>query len=133
MTNKQVVTAFLERTFNDRDPAGAGRALADGFVFHNGRDLVTGVSGWVRFAEGWLRGFPDLRIEVTFLMAEDDRVLACWLGTGTHRGEFRGVAGTGHRIEASGMTLFQLSEDRIVEMWDSPNALGQPESLRVVE
>ncbi len=132
MSNKQLVTDFLDRTFNRRDPAGAAEVLVDGFRFHNGRDLVTGDAGWVRFAEGWLGGFPDLVVEVTFLMEEDDRVLARWVGTGTHRGEFRGVAPTGHRIEASGMTLFQLEAGRIVEMWDSPNALGQPESLRVL-
>ena len=134
MTNKEIATRFLERTINERDAEGASAdMLAAGFVFHNGRDRVTAASGWVAFAEGWLAGFPDLTIEVTFLMAEGDRVLARWQGTGTHRGSFRGVAATGRRIEASGMTLFQIHDGLIVEMWDSPSALGQPDSMRVLD
>jgi len=134
MNDKELVTRFLERTFNDRDPRGAAAdMLAAGFVLHSGRDTVTAAEGWVELAEGWLAGFTDLHIEVTFLMSEGDRVLAHWEGGGTHDGTFRGVVATGRRIEASGMTLFQIHDGVIVEMWDSPSALGQPDALRVVD
>jgi predicted ester cyclase len=49
--------------------------------------------------------FPDLCVTVEDVMAEDDRVAARVVMRGTHRGEFRGIAPTGKRVEIRAIAL----------------------------
>jgi predicted ester cyclase len=44
--------------------------------------------------------FPDFRMEVVDVIAEDDKVVGCFKCSGTHRGEWRAHAPTGRRFEA---------------------------------
>ena len=43
--------------------------------------------------------FPDFRMEVDDVIAEGDRVVGHFKCSGTHRGEWRGIAATGRRFE----------------------------------
>jgi predicted ester cyclase len=45
-------------------------------------------------------------------------VAARWTITGTHTGEWNGLAPTGTTIQYSGMTLFRLAGGKIVETWN---------------
>jgi predicted ester cyclase len=56
-----------------------------------------------RAAKGWVgpfrRSFPDFDMEIVDLIAEGDKVVAHFKCSGTHEGEWRGVAPTGKRFE----------------------------------
>ena len=42
--------------------------------------------------------FPDVKFTVLDLIAENDKVVACWNISGTHQGVFRGLAPTGKKV-----------------------------------
>jgi predicted ester cyclase len=44
--------------------------------------------------------FPDFRMQVVDLIAEDDKVVGYFKCSGTHQGEWRGHAPTGRRFES---------------------------------
>lgn len=46
-----------------------------------------------------LDAFPNLRHEITLILAEGDLVAAHQVWRGTHGGEFMGVAATGEQVE----------------------------------
>ena len=48
---------------------------------------------------------PDLTYTVEDQVAEGDKVVSRYTASGTHRGEFFGVAPTGNRIEMSGIQI----------------------------
>jgi steroid delta-isomerase-like uncharacterized protein len=56
-----------------------------------------------RAARRWIgpfrESFPDFRMEIVDLIAEDDKVVAHFLCSGTHQGEWQGVPATGRRFE----------------------------------
>jgi predicted ester cyclase len=56
-----------------------------------------------RAAKGWVgpfrRAFPDFDMEIVDLIAEGDKVVAHFKCSGTHQGEWHGVAPTGKRFE----------------------------------
>jgi predicted ester cyclase len=68
--------------------------------------------------------FPDLHVEIEDLIAEDDQVVARLSFSGTHRGDFRGIAPTGRPITFSAIRTYRLSSGKIVETWAVQDALG---------
>lgn len=68
--------------------------------------------------------FPDLHVEIEDLIAEDDQVVARLSFSGTHRGDFRGIAPTGRPITFSAIRIYRLSSGKIVETWAVQDALG---------
>ncbi len=84
-----------------------------------------------RFAADAHAAFPDMRITVEDMIAEDDRVAARVSMRGTHQGEFQGIAPTGKRVQVRAMDMFRIADDKIVEHWghgdDPTNILREPE------
>jgi predicted ester cyclase len=68
---------------------------------------------------------PDLTYTVEDQVAEGDEVVTRWTASGTHQGEFFGVAGTGNRIEMSGIQVDRFDENgKMVEEWAQYDLLG---------
>lgn len=66
-------------------------------------------------------------------VVEDDRVVVRWTFTGTHMGEFAGVAATGRLVSCSGIDWFELTQARIASIRVeaiSPDCSGSSASCR---
>ncbi len=68
--------------------------------------------------------FPDLRMAEVDSIKEGNKVAFRWLLSGTHLGEFMGIAATGRRIEAMGMDIVRTENGEIVEHWGEFDAIG---------
>jgi predicted ester cyclase len=128
---KSAAVRFYLGSFDAKDPEGVRDLASPDLVFHDAGADLEGWEAWVAFARGWIDGFPDLSLEVPFVMAEGDQVLLHWRGGGTHLGSFRTRAATGRRISASGLALLRFSEGLIAEIWDEVSAFGRLERLVV--
>ena len=73
--------------------------------------------------------FPDVRMEILQLVAEDDTVVGRFRCSATHLGAWRGHAPTGRRFEAvDEVYVFRIDDGRIVDAWgleDTPSRLRQ--------
>lgn len=81
-----------------------------------------------RVARAFRAGFPDLRCAVVDVVREGDRVACRWRASGSHGGDFMGVAPTGRRVEFEGLTLLRFEGERLAEVWtqyDAFRILGQ--------
>jgi predicted ester cyclase len=77
--------------------------------------------------------FPDFHSIIEDQIAEGDKVVTRWRASGTHQGEFRGIAPTGNRIEVTGIGIFRFSDEgKVVESWDSMDQLGMMQQMGVV-
>jgi predicted ester cyclase len=74
---------------------------------------------------GAFRGsFPDMRMEIVDLVAEDDRVVARFACSATHTGEWRGHPATGRRFERiDEVYFFTFEGDRIAGAWGIEDTL----------
>jgi predicted ester cyclase len=54
----------------------------------------------------------------------DDHVVCHWKGTGTHQGEFAGLAPTGNSIALEGISIFTCRNGKIIEQVISYDFLG---------
>ena len=62
--------------------------------------------------------FPDMKMDVVELIAENDTVVGRFTCSGTHLSEWRGYAPTGRRFEAiDEVYSFPFQQGRIIRAW----------------
>ncbi len=76
--------------------------------------------------------FPDMRMEVVDLIAEDDKVVVRWTTHVTHQGEFLGVPPTGQHVTCTGMSMYRIANGTIAEVWANADTLGVLQQLGVI-
>jgi len=61
-----------------------------------------------------MTGLPDFHAEVQKIHHADEAVIGEVLVTGTHGGEWAGIAPTGRRVGVTMVGIFEFEEDRLV-------------------
>jgi predicted ester cyclase len=79
-----------------------------------------------------LRIYPDIHLTVEDLIAEGDKVVGRTTVTGTHQGEFMGVAPTGKSVTYNEIFIFRLVDGRIVETWGVVDVYAQMKQIGVI-
>ena len=103
----------------------AVEAFAEDAVDRNpAPDQGPGRAGFHAFWSTMLTAFPDAHIEPAHLAADDEHVTVAYTLTGTHKGDFQGIAPTGRSIEVTGVQLARFEAGKIVERWGSSDELG---------
>jgi predicted ester cyclase len=102
-SNKALVRRLTDEVVNARNEAVIDE-LADA-------ELAAAARRWVGpFREA----FPDFRMEIVRLVAEDDVVAAHFKCSGTHRGEWQGRAPTGRRFEdVDEIYIFEIADGKL--------------------
>lgn len=83
-----------------------------------------GPQGYIQFFSMMRLAFPDLKIAVEQMVADDENVAFAYTVTGTHDGEFQGIAATRKSIKARGMQISRFEDGIMVERWGSSDELG---------
>ncbi len=63
------------------------------------------------------------------LFADGDTVIVWFIITGTHRGEWGGIAATGNKVEISHVEIYRIENGKIVEMRQEGDYLGLMQQL----
>jgi steroid delta-isomerase-like uncharacterized protein len=79
-----------------------------------------------------LRAYPDLHVTVQDLFGEEDRVVARNTVTGTHLGEYLGLAPTGRSVRYDEMIIVRFTDGRIAETWGVVDLLTQLKQLGAI-
>jgi steroid delta-isomerase-like uncharacterized protein len=87
-------------------------------------DQPAGTQGFKEFFTTMRTAFPDLHVDVEHLVADDENVAFAYRITGTHQGEFQGIAPTGQRVDARGVQISRFVDGRITERWGSSDEAG---------
>jgi steroid delta-isomerase-like uncharacterized protein len=114
--NKQLVQRFFSAVEN-----GAFDVFDD-IVAEDYNDHLAGQSPGRETLKRYFRGlraaFPDVRLPISQMVAEGDRVAVYNAVQGTHRGEFMGISPTGRRVDAPAFQLYRIHEGRLAEHWE---------------
>ena len=90
-----------------------------------------GLEGLKDILRGMRAAFPDLNFSIEEQISESDKVASRFEWTGTHHGEFLGVAATGRRVRVWGMVIDRFEEGRIKETRIIMDTLGLMAQLGV--
>ena len=117
MTTDEIRT-FVERhaeNINTHDAALTARDHAEDGILespstgtHRGRGEIT------QNYERWNTAFPDFKLTVDNIVAENDEAAAFFRLAGTHQGDFFGLPATGKRIEFRMVMLLRFENDLLV-------------------
>ena len=84
----------------------------------------------VQFQQMNAKAFPDLRMELHQVVAQDDVVAARGRMIGTHQGELMGMPASGNTIEVEVGDFLRLDDDgNIVEYWSIMDTLAFMQQL----
>ena len=118
---------------NERKPAQLAELTHPDFKRHDlagALPEVSGTDGPVNLVQMVLHAIPDIHYEIVQIVAKDDRAAVHLRGTGTHRGEFLGLAGTGKRIEWNGINIYRFEEGKVIETWQLLDVWGLMRQMR---
>lgn len=126
---KQVAASAVQTIFNDQDLTRINEFFAPDFIDHSAPEgAPQGPEGQRAKVEAFIAAFPDLKISYLHQVAEGDLVAGHYVLTGTHLGDFAGLAATENTISLEGHDLLRISGGQIVEHWtkmDSAELLQQ--------
>jgi steroid delta-isomerase-like uncharacterized protein len=75
------------------------------------------------------QAFPDLHVTIEDMIAEGEKVVARNTVTGTHQGEYMGVAPTGTFISYNEVFICRFANGKIAETWGIVDVLSQLRQL----
>ena len=122
--NAELATMYWEEVWWG-DQGKIAEVVAPDEVHHWG--IGGDTTGFEEFTERWAQfftAFPDLAFTVDQVVAEDDLVATHWTATGTHRGEWLGIAPTDREVTWQGINIFRFECGQIVESWSAADHLG---------
>jgi steroid delta-isomerase-like uncharacterized protein len=109
---------------NAHDLDGYMEAYADDVELHGYPPGVEGRDGARAFYGQFLEAFPDAKLELFETVREGDLGAVRYVLSGTHSAEFFGVPATGRQVSVDGQSIFRFRDGKIVERWQSLDALG---------
>lgn len=83
-----------------------------------------GPQGYIDFFTMMRNAFPDMKIEVEHVVANEEDVAFAYTLTGTQKGVFMGVTPTNKSIKVRGMQISRFKNGKMVERWGSSDELG---------
>ncbi len=127
--NKTLIRRLFDEAASQGDFRIIDEAVAPNFVYHTSAlPEYRGPEGFKRFVSEHRSGAPDLRYHLDDLLAEGEEVAVRWTATGTQTGTLLGIPPTGKQVTAPGISIFRMSQGRIVEgrtVWDVFGTLQQ--------
>ena len=128
--NKTVVIRFNELE-NQGDMEGLFDLFAPGYVSH----YNTGDSSLEQHKEFWptiWKAFPDIKFTIEHMVAEGDMVAIRETWTGTHKGEFKGIAPTGRKVTTVNTWIIRIANGKFQECWCTLDEFGLMKQLGVI-
>ena len=120
--NKEISLSLIE-ALNARDLTRWARHLAEDYAAeHPGVSVLLDKSRSIAYHQRFVTAFPDIRFEVLGVLAEVDRVLVQWVGSGTHTERLATITGqtippTRRRVRVPGAMLTEVREGKITRGW----------------
>ena len=96
------------------------------------RETVHGPEAFKQVLMGVHAGLPDVEVVSENEIAEGDQVAVRWMMHGTHSGELLGIPPTGKQVTLTGITIYRLTDGKIVEERGEEDALGFMQQLGVI-
>lgn len=120
---RALIDQLFSQVINAHCPERAPAFYREDYVQHNPH-VAQGLAGVQQLLAALHQAFPDLRGDIVFGIAENDRVMVQVEWTGTHLGDFFGLPPTAKAIGFRSAETFRIQDGLIAEHWDVVDNVG---------
>ena len=122
--NKLRIRSFVQEVLNKHNLTALDKYYSSNATQHN-PTAGQGTQGFKNFFVPFFLAFPDVRVTIEHILAENSVVLVFLNWTGTHKGEFQGIPATNKLINMRTADLFRIGTNgKILEKWDVVDSLN---------
>lgn len=131
--NKQIAQRFLDECWSQGKLDAVSELVADNLRHHDPvfPSFTSGADNMRNHIQTCRSGFPDLTFREDDVIAERDEVVVHWTATGTHKGQFLGMAPTNKTATVSGTSIFRIEGSKIAEEWVDWNLMSLMQQLGI--
>jgi len=123
---RKVTEALSRQDLSSLDDSVSPNYINHTYQFQNLEDLK-------QYYSRLYGGFPDWHETIEDIVAEGDKVWVLITYTGTHRGEYRGLAPNGKKHTVVGVVIYRIVSSRVVEAWVVEDTLDSLKQLGAIE
>ena len=126
-----IARAWHDDVVNRRNPTMLSDILGPEVVHHaaGGYPKIMNTEGIAATMGDFLAAFPDLLITFDQFIAKDDFVVERYTASGTHQGPLGDLKPTNRTATWTGINIFRIACERIVEVWSEVDAEGRRRQL----
>ncbi len=129
---KQKTRDFVEQTWSRGDFSRIDEFLTEDYIEHRPEGKVEGTEGMRQLVSMMRQAYPDLRVELHHIVA-DDAFLACtYTVEGTMQGDLGELKATGKPISVEGVYLGRIEGERMAEGWNRFDLLSMMMQLGII-
>jgi len=124
--NKTIVKKFYQEVWNERKMKAVDAWLSPShaLVDPNATESLTGPEAYQAVVSRFSRAFSNLKFEVQDMVCENDKVVASWMISGVHTGEYNGLEPTNGKISVEGISIHQIADGKIMDTYTVWDTLG---------
>ena len=102
-------------------------------VYHSstGRE-IRGIKDYKQHVNDFYSAFPDLHFTIEDMFVEGDKVAMRLTGSGTNKGELRGIPPTNKKVTVSMIEIYHFAGGKFVEGWSRYDTLGMMQQLGLI-
>ncbi len=123
--SKALAHRWAEEIWTKADTAAIDELCAADVIFHYpGVEVAPNREGYKQAVTEALAPFANTNCAAEDMVAEGDKIAVRWSWSGTHKGEYMGIAPTGKRVTITGISILHIAGGKIVEEWNESDNLG---------
>lgn len=128
--NKAIIRSLYEAD-NKKDLSILDELISPDF--YDPTFQLRGPESYRQFETAFFKGFPDWIETIDDIIAEGDEVWIRFTATGTHKGEWGGLAPTGKKIKIKSVQIWRIINGKVVAKDSIIDSLDAFKQLGVIE
>ncbi len=128
-----VCRRLIEESLNPRNSASFDELYDPHFINHDSAPgTTTDVEGLKQHYQMFRAAFPDYWETIDSVITRGDTMVVRSTVSGTHRGQWKGIAPTGKRVKAIRIRILRVVGGKIAECWGGADPLGLMQQLGAI-
>lgn len=130
--HKEVIRTWVEEAINNGNLSVLDELAHPDYVYRSPDEELHGPQAIKALIAAFRAALPDLKVHIDDLVVEDDKAVDCFTLTGTHQGDFMGIAATGKPVKVNGIVISRFEEGKVIEEWELLDQLAMFQQLGIV-
>jgi predicted ester cyclase len=128
--NKQIMRRMIEEVWNKGNLLVAEELFAPEHTSPSAPDLPPGPESVKMLVTMFRSAMPDYHMDIDMIMADENKVVARFVQSGTHVGApLMGMAPSGRRAEWTEIGVLEIKNGKIVKSWYEVDMLSMIQQL----